>query len=94
MNYTFVMHSIYLKQNTFTGVGDQNFIHHKELDQSAYGQLALEVKALMGEREFIPQKLCREQNRVADCLASYSALNVALLFGHKRAIMCRGCLYS
>ena len=26
----------------------------------------------MEEREFIPQKICRDQNRVADCLANYS----------------------
>ncbi|KAM3261817.1 hypothetical protein ACQJBY_052481 [Aegilops geniculata] len=42
------------------------------LDRSAYGHLVAEIKFLMIDREFIPQKISREQNRVADRLASYS----------------------
>ncbi|XBH61860.1 hypothetical protein VPH35_116231 [Triticum aestivum] len=42
------------------------------LQRSAYGQLVLDIKYLSGIREFIPQKLSRVQNRVADCLANYS----------------------
>ncbi|XBI64576.1 hypothetical protein VPH35_044683 [Triticum aestivum] len=38
----------------------------------AYGQLVLEIKHLAGSREFVPQKLNRSQNRVADRLANYS----------------------
>ena len=39
------------------------------LDYSAYGHLALEIKALMIDREFVPQQLHGVQNSVADCLA-------------------------
>ncbi|XBH88953.1 hypothetical protein VPH35_080950 [Triticum aestivum] len=42
------------------------------LVHSAYGQLVLEIKELMSEREFVPQKIRRSQNRVADRLATYS----------------------
>ena len=42
------------------------------LDRSPYGHLVAEIKFLMIDREFIPQKISREQNRVADRLASYS----------------------
>ena len=42
------------------------------LRRSAYGQLVLEIKHLAGSREFVPQKLSRSQNRVADRLANYS----------------------
>ena len=42
------------------------------LDRSAYGHLALEVKSLLVDPEFIPQKVHRHQNRVAYCLARYS----------------------
>ena len=42
------------------------------LIRSAYGHLVAEIKALMRDREFIPQKLNRDQNRVADRLANYS----------------------
>ena len=44
------------------------------LVRSAYGHLVAEIKELMKDREFIPQKLCRDQNRVADRLANYSRL--------------------
>ncbi|XP_073368114.1 uncharacterized protein [Aegilops tauschii subsp. strangulata] len=42
------------------------------LNRSAYGQLVLEIKELMGDREFLPQKILRSQNSVADRLAKYS----------------------
>ena len=42
------------------------------LSRSAYGHLVAEIKHLMVLREFIPQKIKREQNRVADRLALYS----------------------
>ncbi|XBI43974.1 hypothetical protein VPH35_108682 [Triticum aestivum] len=47
------------------------------LQRSAYGQLVLEIKHLAGSREFVPQKLSRSQNRVADRLANYSRLERA-----------------
>ncbi|KAM3260223.1 hypothetical protein ACQJBY_051471 [Aegilops geniculata] len=42
------------------------------LTRSAYGHLVLEIKELMSNREFVPLKICRSQNRVADRLANYS----------------------
>ncbi|KAF7111673.1 LOW QUALITY PROTEIN: hypothetical protein CFC21_111655 [Triticum aestivum] len=39
--------------------------------RSAYGQIVLEIKDLLGSREFFPQKISRFQNRVAQ-LAKYS----------------------
>lgn len=42
------------------------------LIRSAYGHLIAEIKALMRDREFILQKLNRDQNRVAGRLANYS----------------------
>ncbi|KAM3196451.1 hypothetical protein ACQJBY_072232 [Aegilops geniculata] len=42
-----------------------------ELDRSAYGHLILEIKYLMVGREFIPMKISRDQNRVADHLANH-----------------------
>ena len=42
------------------------------LSRSVYGHLVAEIKSLMEEREFIPKKITRSQNKVADCLASYS----------------------
>ena len=42
------------------------------LTRSAYGHLVLEIKELMSNREFLPQKLHRSQNSVADRLANYS----------------------
>ncbi|XBI88805.1 hypothetical protein VPH35_026721 [Triticum aestivum] len=44
----------------------------ESLSRSAYGHLVAEIRYLMGEREFIPSKIKREQNRVADRLATYS----------------------
>ncbi|XP_073357734.1 uncharacterized protein [Aegilops tauschii subsp. strangulata] len=44
------------------------------LTKSAYGHLVLEIKELMKEREFLPQKLHRSQNSVADRLANYSRI--------------------
>jgi hypothetical protein len=40
--------------------------------RSAFGQLVLEIKDLLGSREFFPQKISRTQNRIADRLANYS----------------------
>ena len=42
------------------------------LTRSAYGHLVLEIKELMSNREFLPQKIHRSQNCVADRLATYS----------------------
>ncbi|VAH20129.1 unnamed protein product [Triticum turgidum subsp. durum] len=42
------------------------------LRYSAYGHLVAEIQRHMGVREFIPSKIKREQNRVADRLALYS----------------------
>ncbi|XBI93310.1 hypothetical protein VPH35_030179 [Triticum aestivum] len=42
------------------------------LQRSAYGHLGMEIKYLSGIREFVPQKLRRVQNRVADRLTNYS----------------------
>uniref|UniRef100_A0A8I6YUK3 RNase H type-1 domain-containing protein n=1 Tax=Hordeum vulgare subsp. vulgare TaxID=112509 RepID=A0A8I6YUK3_HORVV len=47
----------------------------KGLERSAYGHLVLEIKELMCNREFYPQKIHRSQNRVADWLANYSMVN-------------------
>ncbi|XBI98712.1 hypothetical protein VPH35_018919 [Triticum aestivum] len=44
----------------------------ESLSRSAYGHLVAEIRHLLGEREFIPLKIKREQNRVADRLAMYS----------------------
>ncbi|KAM3296609.1 hypothetical protein ACQJBY_038780 [Aegilops geniculata] len=44
----------------------------ESLSRSAYGHLVAEIRLLMGERKFIPLKLKREQNRVADRLDMYS----------------------
>ncbi|XBH88145.1 hypothetical protein VPH35_075465 [Triticum aestivum] len=42
------------------------------LVQSRYGHVVLEIKDLLGSREFSSQKISRLQNRVADRLAKYS----------------------
>ncbi|KAI5018982.1 hypothetical protein ZWY2020_043870 [Hordeum vulgare] len=42
------------------------------LSRSAYGHLVLEIKRHLQDREFVPSKLKREQNRVAHRLALYS----------------------
>ena len=41
------------------------------LSKSPYGHLVGEIKKLMEDREFVPAKIARSQNRVADCLANY-----------------------
>ena len=48
------------------------------LRRSAYGQIVMEIKALLGTREFFPQKISRLQNRVADRLAKYSRTERAM----------------
>ena len=42
------------------------------LSRSAYGHLVAEISHLMVDRVFIPSKISRVQNRVADRLALYS----------------------
>lgn len=42
------------------------------LSRSTYGRLVSEIKHLMAMGDFIPMKLKRDQNRMADRLASYS----------------------
>ncbi|KAM3198152.1 hypothetical protein ACQJBY_073333 [Aegilops geniculata] len=44
------------------------------LVRSAHGHLVVEIKELMKDREFIPQKLTRDQNRFANHLANYIRL--------------------
>lgn len=53
------------------------------LTRSVHGHLAMEIKFLMEGREYIPQKLTRSENRIADCLANYSRV---LLFGFKELL--------
>ncbi|KAE8779155.1 autophagy-related protein 7 [Hordeum vulgare] len=48
-----------------------NAITGVSLDNSAYGHMIREIKLLLSDRVFIPVKVSREQNRVADCLANY-----------------------
>ncbi|VAH89364.1 hypothetical protein VPH35_065224 [Triticum aestivum] len=45
------------------------------LCRSAYGHLAAEIKAFMVDREFLPLKISRDQNKVAHQLALYSRTN-------------------
>ena len=45
------------------------------LVRSAYGHLDAEIKALMVDREFVPLKITRDQNRVARQLTLYSCTN-------------------
>ena len=49
------------------------------LFRSAYGHLVAEIKELMRHREFIPQKLNRDQNRVANHLENYSRIDCTRL---------------
>lgn len=42
------------------------------LSRSAYGHLVAEIKSMMNEREFVPHKISRAQNRVADSMTNYS----------------------
>ena len=44
------------------------------LVRCAYGHLVAEIKELMKDRDFIPPKIYRDQNRVAGHLANYSRL--------------------
>jgi hypothetical protein len=48
------------------------------LNRSDYGHLVAEIKALMRDREFIPRKLSRNQNGVADRLANYSRIECTM----------------
>lgn len=47
-------------------------LYDNRISRSAYGHLVAEIEEHMLVREFISQKLLREQNRVADRLALYS----------------------
>ncbi|XBI23932.1 hypothetical protein VPH35_049089 [Triticum aestivum] len=47
-------------------------LSNNALVRSAYDHLVLEIKDLISSREFLPQKIHRSQNRVADRLANYS----------------------
>ncbi|KAE8782535.1 autophagy-related protein 7 [Hordeum vulgare] len=48
-----------------------NAIKDTSLNNSAYGHMIQEIKFLLSDRVFIPVKVSRAQNRVADCLANY-----------------------
>ncbi|KAE8795856.1 protein transport protein sec24 [Hordeum vulgare] len=48
-----------------------NAIKDTSLDNSAYGHMIQEIKFLLSDRIFIPVKVSRAQNRVADCLANF-----------------------
>ena len=50
------------------------------LVRSTYGHLVAEIKELMRERVFIPSKLTRDQNRVADDLANYSRIELPIVW--------------
>ncbi|XBJ27888.1 hypothetical protein VPH35_005084 [Triticum aestivum] len=51
-----------------------SILSNENLSWSAYGHLVAKIKVLMEERKFIPQKIYRDQNKVADCLANYSRI--------------------
>lgn len=46
-------------------------ISDASLDRSAYGHMIQEIKFLLSDRVFVPVKISRDQNRVADCLANF-----------------------
>uniref|UniRef100_A0A8I6WEW6 RNase H type-1 domain-containing protein n=1 Tax=Hordeum vulgare subsp. vulgare TaxID=112509 RepID=A0A8I6WEW6_HORVV len=46
-------------------------ISDDSLDRSAYGHMIQEIKFLLTDRVFVPVKVSRDQNRVADCLANF-----------------------
>ena len=50
----------------------KGILSSNSLDRSAYSQLVSKIKFLMIGRVFIPQKIRRARNRVANCLARYS----------------------
>jgi hypothetical protein len=58
------------------------------LSRSAYGHLMAEIKFFMEGREFIPIKIKREQNRVADRLASYSQVESSTVVWLRSAPPC------
>ena len=59
-----------------------------KLSRSAYGHLVAEIKTHMLIREFVPQKLTREQNKVADRLAVYSRTKSCMTVWMKRGPPC------
>ncbi|KAI4969081.1 hypothetical protein ZWY2020_046411 [Hordeum vulgare] len=61
--------TIMLQSDCVTAI---NAITSVSLDFSAYGNMIREIKVLLSDRVFIPVKVSREQNRVADCLANYA----------------------
>uniref|UniRef100_A0A8I6XI76 RNase H type-1 domain-containing protein n=1 Tax=Hordeum vulgare subsp. vulgare TaxID=112509 RepID=A0A8I6XI76_HORVV len=46
-------------------------ISDASLDRSAYGHMIQEIKFILSDRVFVPVKVSRDQNRVADCLANF-----------------------
>ncbi|KAE8804456.1 autophagy-related protein 7 [Hordeum vulgare] len=48
-----------------------NALSDASLDKSAYGHMVQKIKFLLSDRVFVPVKVSRDQNRVADCLANY-----------------------
>ncbi|CAM0950791.1 unnamed protein product [Alopecurus aequalis] len=52
-------------------IGALSTLTDGSLSRSAYGHLVAEVKRLMEDREFVPIKVSRSQNRVAHALANY-----------------------
>ncbi|KAE8809617.1 retrotransposon unclassified [Hordeum vulgare] len=61
-----------------------NALTDVSLDSSAYGHMIREIKFLLSDRVFVPVKVSREQNRVADCLANYGRCgdSTACWLGH------------
>ncbi|XBI60542.1 hypothetical protein VPH35_041459 [Triticum aestivum] len=65
-----------------------SILSNKNLSRSAYGHMVAEIKALMEEREFIPRKICRDQNRVADCLTNYNCIESCIAVWLQRGPPC------
>ena len=58
------------------------------LTRSAYGHLGAEIRHLMVDRVFIPLKISRVQNRVADRLALYSRTESTTVVWRRRGPPC------
>ncbi|KAE8786890.1 retrotransposon unclassified [Hordeum vulgare] len=61
-----------------------NALADVSLDNSVYDHMIREIKLLLSDRVFIPVKVSREQNRVADCLTNYGRCgdSTACWLGH------------
>ncbi|KAI4989313.1 hypothetical protein ZWY2020_036630 [Hordeum vulgare] len=61
-----------------------NALSDASLDKSAYGHMVQKIKFLLSDRVFVPVKVSRDQNRVADCLANYGRCgdSTACWLGH------------